>query len=288
LLDRPISGVWTVVDAVENVGSGGHRLKRIDTHTHPKMSKHFRFDPRVIPRTVRMARRVGLDGVALTEHLHGIGYWDIHDHLLRTYPTERGVFWSGGVALIPGAELNIREGAHVILLGEVAELRRLDRSFRARLSDGYQPTLREFLDVSDDFEVVRIGAHMFRARKELHKFPAVDLRRLHALEVNGKDFGTEIMLVVQARALGLPIVGGSDAHHWVQLGVRHTCLHGDEISIHAVIKGVKEGLTAFGTSPYTPLRVHTAKSLKSVTKLLRGCYGGRARAHRSRRSSSSS
>ena len=186
----------------------------------------------------------------------------------------RGLFRAGAIALIPGAEVNMREGAHVIVLAETAELRRLDRAFEARLSRGYEPTLHEFLDVTDDFDLVRIGAHMFRRGKELGKFSAGDLRRLHALEVNGKDFGTELMLTVQARALGLPIVGGSDAHHWLQTGVRHTLLHTDELTLTAVLKAVREGLTGFATGPYTPLRVKTAKSLKNITKMLRKCYGG--------------
>jgi len=82
-----------------------------------------------------------------------------------------------------------------------------------------------------------------------------------------------VMLLVQARALGLPIVAGSDAHHWLQLGVRHTLMHLDEIRMTAVVKTIREGLTGFATSPYTPLRVKTAKSLKRITKLLRKCYG---------------
>jgi PHP-associated len=249
-------------------------VKRIDTHTHPKISKHFAFDPGAITRMASMARRVGLDGLCVTEHFHAREYWAIPEHLERTYACQRGVFWSDDVALIPGAEVNIREGAHVIVLAEVAELRRLDAAFPDRLSERYEPTLREFLDVTDDFDVARIGAHMFRRGKELGKFAAADLRRLHALEVNGKDFGTEVMLLAQARALNLPIVGGSDAHHWLQAGVRHTLLHTDDISLHGVIKTIREGLTGFATSPYTPLRVKTAKSLKNITKLLRKCYGG--------------
>jgi len=249
-------------------------LKRIDTHNHPKISKHFAFDARSIRRIVQFAPRVGLDGVALTEHFHARGYWDIYQHLDATYPLERGLYRAGAVALIPGAEINIREGAHIIVLAEPAELRRLDQAFPERLSHGYEPALREFLDVTDDFDLVRIGAHMFRRTKELGKFFPVDLRRLHALEVNGKDFGTELMLTVQARALGLPIVGGSDAHHWLQMGVRHTLVHTDELTITAVLKAVREGLTGFATSPYTALRVKTAKSLKNITKLLRKCYGG--------------
>src|SRR5262245_7698259 len=222
---------------------------------------------------VRMANRVGLDGLALTEHLHARSYWDVHAHLERAYPQNRGVFWAGDLALIPGGEVNIREGAHVIVLGEVDELRRLDRAFPEPLNRGYEPRLREFLDVTDDFNIARIGAHMFRRTKELGKFPAVDLRRLHALEVNGKDFGLETMLLVQARALGLPIVAGSDAHHWLQLGVRHTLMHTEEITSESVIKSIKEGLTGYGIGSYTPLRVRAAKSLKRITKALRKCYG---------------
>lgn len=248
-------------------------MKRIDTHSHPKISKHFAFNPISVTRMAAMARRVGLDALCLTEHFHAREYWEIPCHLENSFPCVRGVFWTDGIALIPGAEVNIREGAHVIVLGEVAELRRLDAAFPQRLSDHYEPTLREFLDVTDDFDIARIGAHMFRRCKELGKFAAVDLRRLHALEVNGKDFGTEVMLLVQARALGLPIVGGSDAHHWLQTGVRHTLVHTDDLSMHSVIKTIREGLTGFATSPYTPLRVKAAKSLKNITKVLHQCYG---------------
>jgi len=247
-------------------------LKRIDTHTHPKISKHFAFDPGSVVRMVRMGKRVGLDGLALTEHFHGKDFWVIYETLADIYPMERGVFWADGLALVPGAEINIREGAHAIVMAEVAELRRLDRMFPVPLSDGYEPTLREFLDLTDDFELVRIGAHMFRPHKELGKFGAADLRRFHALEVNGKDFGTELMLLAQARALGLPIVAGSDAHHWLQLGVRHSLFHLDEIGLPAVIKTIREGLTGFATGAYTPVRVKGAKAIKNLTKRLRSYY----------------
>jgi predicted metal-dependent phosphoesterase TrpH len=264
------------LDAVDNGGYASEEalVKRIDTHSHPKMSKHFQFSPAAVDNMVRQGRRVGLDALALTEHFHATRFWDVHDHLEATLPCDHGLFRADGLMLVPGAEVNIREGAHVIVLGDVAELRRLDRAFPQRLSDRYEPTLREFLDVTDDFDIVRIGAHMFRRKKELGKFAAVDLRRLHALEINGKDFGTEVMLLAQARALGLPIVGGSDAHHWLQVGVRHTIVHTEDLTIHAIAKAIKEGLTGFGAASYTPLRVKAAKSLKNITKMLRKCYGG--------------
>src|SRR5437899_11321366 len=99
-------------------------LKRIDTHSHPKMSKHFKFDPMSVERMVRMARRVGLDGLALTEHFHATDLWAVHEHLERTYPAEGGVFWTDGLALIPVAEMNVREVPHRNVLGAVPQLRR--------------------------------------------------------------------------------------------------------------------------------------------------------------------
>ena len=56
--------------------------------------------------------------------------------------------------------------------------------------------------------------------------------------------------------------------------MRHTLIHTDELTLAAVAKTIKEGLTGFATGPYTPLRVKAAKSPKNITKLLRKCYGG--------------
>lgn len=47
-----------------------------------------------------------------------------------------------------------------------------------------------------------------------------------------------------------------------------------EISARSVIEAIREGLTGYGTSSYTPLRVKTAKSLKNITKMLRRYSGG--------------
>ena len=142
-------------------------MKRIDTHSHPKISKHFEFSPAAVDKMLRQARRVHLDALALTEHCHATRYWDVHEHLERTLPCEHGLFRAPGMALVPGA---------------------------------------------------------------------------------------------QARALGLPIVAGSDAHHWLQVGVRHTLLHTDELTLHAIAKTIKEGLTGLAGASYTPLHVKAAKS----------------------------
>lgn len=244
------------------------RLLKVDTHTHPTMSKMLELDPSGIVRMVRMARRVGLDVMALTEHLHARNYWSVYDHLTRDYRAHRGLFWADGLALLPGGEVNIREGCHIVVLGEVSELRRVDLAFPRPLSQGYEPSLGELLDATADLDVVRIGAHMFRPEKELAKVKDDDLRRLDALEVNGKDHGTEISLIWRARELGLPVVAGSDAHHWLQVGVRHTVMEVGETSMAGVLSAIRRGLTWYDASALTPVRVKVAKSVKTWAKRL--------------------
>lgn len=244
------------------------RLLKVDTHTHPTMSKMLELEPAGIGRMVRMGKRVGLDAMALTEHLHARTYWSVYDHLCHAYRAHRGLFWSDSLALVPGGEINIREGCHIVVLGEVSELRRLDLAFPRPLSSGYEPSLAELLDASADYDLVRIGAHMFRPEKELAKVKDEDLRRLDALEVNGKDHGTEISLVWRARELGLPVVAGSDAHHWLQVGVRHTVMEVPETSMAGVLAAIRQGLTWYDATPLTPVRVKVAKSVKTWAKRL--------------------
>lgn len=52
-------------------------MKRVDLHTHAKISKHLPFDPRSVTRLIRAAERMGLDAIALTEHYDATSYWDI-------------------------------------------------------------------------------------------------------------------------------------------------------------------------------------------------------------------
>src|SRR5262249_5410409 len=134
---------------------------------------------------------------------------------------------------------------------------------------GHEPPLRRLLDVTDQLDVVRIAAHMFRPGKELWALHAADLSRVHALELNGKDFRTEAETLGWGGRLGLPVVGGSDAHHWLQVGVRHSILALDRLTIAGTLDAVRRGAVTFGASRFTALRVRTARSLKKLAKGLR-------------------
>ena len=179
---------------------------------------------------VRMAERVGLDGFALTEHFHGRDFWDIYDRMDDMYPSERGTYRAGDMAVIPGGELNIREGAHVIILGEPAELRRLDRAFQSRCPLATsQPSANS--STSATTSTSPASARTCSADEGTGQVRRRGPQAAARIEVNGKDFGTEVMLLTHARALGLPIVAGSDAHHRLQLAVRQSTMHIEEMGV---------------------------------------------------------
>ncbi len=250
-------------------------MKRLDLHTHAKLSKAFPLDRQHLGQHLLWARRIGLDGIALTEHFHALRFWEVHDTLLRWFPYHRGIYRvSKDFSVVAGAELGIREGADMILLGEVGELRRLDRAFPKRLSAGHKPGFKEFLERLDGFDLLVIGAHMFRQRKSLEKFAPADLKRLTALEVNGKDLGTEDRLVSVAGDLGLPVVGNSDAHHWLQLGVRHSLFPIHEISLAEMRRALASQATWYATASLAKLKVTTAKLLKNWIKRRRAVPAG--------------
>jgi histidinol phosphatase-like PHP family hydrolase len=249
-------------------------LKYIDLHNHAKLSKTFDLDETVFDRYVRRARRIGLDGFALTEHFHAVNYWEVYKALFRRFPYRDGMFWPGeDLCILPGAEVRIREGADVIVIGPIAELKKLDEAFPLRLSEQYFPRFSEFLDEAARCDLILIGAHMFREQKELSKFGAAELRRLHAVEVNGKDFGTEERLVEQAREMRLAVVGGSDAHHVLQLGVRATRFPLERVSWSGLRDAVVRRETSYWTGRGTFLRVVTAKRIKTWQKRLRHLRG---------------
>ena len=121
-------------------------MKRIDLHTHAKLSKTLPFAMRTVHQFIAQGRRLGLDGAALVEHMHAVHYWEIHDRLRRELRSDEtaGVYEGpDGFRLLSGAELSIAEGCHLIMLSTVAQLTEFDRSLAKPATLGYRPRFDE-------------------------------------------------------------------------------------------------------------------------------------------------
>ncbi len=261
-------------------------MKRIDLHTHAKLSKSFPFAPRAVWQHIAQAKRLGLDGVALVEHFHAADYWRIHEALRREfrYSDADGVYEGpDGFRLLSGAELSILEGCDLIVLGTVRQLEALDATLARPATAGYRAPFDEAIAAVRHAGGFVAGAHMFRPGKELAKVGLPRLAALDALELNGKDFTMDDRVGAEATRLGLPIMGGSDAHFWAQVGIKTTVLPIDEITQASVTSAIRDGLASVASQPYGPLAVQISGAYKRIAKTQReraALPGGHARSSR--------
>ncbi len=247
-------------------------MKRIDLHTHAKLSKTFPFAPRAVWQFIARSKRLGLDGVALVEHLHAVDYWGIHEALRREfrYRDADGVYEGpDGFRLLSGAELSILEGCDLIVLGTVRQLQALDAALAEPPTGGYRPPFDEAIAAVRRVGGFVAGAHMFRPGKELAKVGLPRLAALDALEFNGKDFTMDDRVSAEATRLGLPIMGGSDAHFWAQVGIKATVLPIGEITQASVASAIRDGLASVASQPYGPLAVQISGAYKRIAKTQR-------------------
>ncbi|HYM70392.1 MAG TPA: PHP-associated domain-containing protein [bacterium] len=246
-------------------------MKRIDLHTHAKLSKTFPFTTRAVWQFVAQAGRLGLDGVALVEHFHATDYWNIHGALRREFPYRDadGVYEApDGMRLLAGVELGIQEGCDLIVLGGVEQIRALDAGLSEPATTGYRPPFDEAVAVVRRVGAFVIGAHMFRPRKELWRLGG-RLAALDALEFNGKDFSADDRVRVAAGEFGVPVVGGSDAHFWAQVGIKATVLPIDEITQASVTSAIRDHRATVESQSYGPLAVQISAAYKRIAKARR-------------------
>ncbi len=241
--------------------------KRIDFHTHAKPSKRLPFSLDAFWWTVSQARQTELDAFVLTEHFHAPDFWTMYDILCQTVTYDDGVLLvDDQLCVLTGAELGVSEGCDILLLGTLDQLGRFSQGLCASPVTGYKPPFDEALEVARRHGLLMIGAHMYRCGKELARLGQARLRRLDALELNGKDFFNDAAVRDEARRLNLPVVGGSDAHVWLQVGIKATVLPVHEVTPRTVARALAIGETDVHSLPYGPMAVQMSGAFKRMLK----------------------
>jgi len=195
----------------------------IDSRIHAAISKEIPFDLELFRRTADAARETGIGALALTDHsdcpnLRRV--WQAMDH---EYPYVGPHYMADGVRRLPGLEVKVTGGPHLLVIGD----RKTVRAYQERLNhlingSGACPAVL-FFSLQRDLELLSIFAHPFRHRGDVCRIDAPVYARFDAIGLNGRDLsfpGVEIRARTEivARIYGLPVVAGSDAHHYHQIG----------------------------------------------------------------------
>lgn len=239
----------------------------IDLHVHSRLSKSFDYDHANLERLVHVGRRRGLDAFALTEHIHAVKFWEMHDRLCDTLDYDSGTYRVGrDFAILTGAEVTVAERVDFIVVGPLKRLAGLDHSFRPRLSEWNLVPALTFARAARDHGLVLILAHPYRSGKEAAKLDPRIFDLVHAVEVNGRDHGGERKVVALAERHGLPLSGGSDAHFYLQVGIRSTVLPDGDPHPDAIRAAFEAGRSGVHAKPYARAVVELCQEIKRVAK----------------------
>lgn len=219
---------------------------RLDLHTHAKVAKRTAYNPTDVARFVAAAARRGLHGYAITEHAHAVGFWRIYDDLLAKHEYRHGRFEIGAMRVYSGMEVTLAERVDIAVVAPIEALRRLDESFDTPLTAGRHPSALEFIDRVGPLseQSLRIVAHPTRLDKPARGVPEPMLSAIaDAVEVNARHVGFDAVNRTRALAdrLGVPLVGGSDAHAWPQVAASSTLISADDDSFDSVRAAVLAG-----------------------------------------------
>ena len=195
---------------------------RIDLHTHCKWSKQSELSRDYLKDMLTHAAQ-HLDVMALTEHFNTLHFEDIYDQLEQLATYENGHFTYKGLIILPGIEVDVAEGGHIVVIGELIAIRRLSEHLEPHRDRSRFIGLAQLLKQAHSLHCVCIGAHPFREENPLSHIAHELLRELDAFDLNGRDlykYGLDMEQRVQqlAQLLELPVVAGSDTHHYEQYG----------------------------------------------------------------------
>jgi hypothetical protein len=164
--------------------------------------------------------------------------------------------------------MTVGERIDFIVVGHLDNLEKLDKAFSPRLSESNHVPGIEFLTKAREHEVILISAHPYRPGKETAKLPLDEVFRLvDGIEANGRDFGTEYRVAALAREHERAVSGGSDAHYYLQVGVRSTVIPGDELTLENIQGALASRTTVAHCKPYTEQLVKLCKEIKNIAKL---------------------
>lgn len=209
--------------------------EKYDLHFHTMVSRRLPFSQDHLNSMIKQAEAQGIRAIALTDHIESADYRTVHRYLQDTFNRIEGGYDAFGVRLLAAAEVETSQGVHALFIGPQSELEELHQRLSPDIRVGRFPTVKVLFEMSAPLSLLTIWAHPFRFVGSRRDGALTDLleeeliSEFDAIDYNAKDlylYGDEMDSLLRrvAKRQGLPLVGGSDAHHPSQVGsVFNTC-----------------------------------------------------------------
>ncbi|WP_088104464.1 PHP domain-containing protein [Halalkalibacter urbisdiaboli] len=197
---------------------------KIDFHTHVKLSKKSPFLAAYFVEMMQEAKASGLDAIAVTEHFNTLRFQDIYEFLDQNYDYRQHYYEAEGMKVFPGIEVDIKETGHILLIGPREHILAIREALEPHTHEQDFIQFDRLLDLVEGYNILKIGAHPYRSSTPLHHLSIEQLSRLDAFDLNGKDQYSQGLkenyqqVMALGERLNIPIIGGSDTHHFLQYG----------------------------------------------------------------------
>ncbi|MFP4212414.1 MAG: PHP domain-containing protein, partial [Alkalispirochaeta sp.] len=203
--------------------------QRVDLHFHTMLSRKLPFSAEHLHAMLDEAAAAGIETIAVTDHIESPDYQAVRTYLADSYPVSGDGFDVAGVNVLTGAEVETSQDVHVLLYGKNVELDEMHRRMLPLIRRNRYPTVEELFSLSRSLDLLKVWAHPFRFVGGNHTPSLAGILDdslvdgFDAIDLNAKDLflhGIEMFdLVLDAAGeRGLPVIGGSDAHHPSPIG----------------------------------------------------------------------
>lgn len=251
----------------------------IDFHTHGKLAKKLPFSTEYTDWLVKEAHQAGLDAICLTEHFNTLQFDELYNYLLEACVREEDtIVTKDGLRIFAGMETDIAEGGHILSIGTPEVILELNARLEPYKEKGNFLPFEKLMDLFEEYPVIVGGAHPYREGGHIPQLPAEQLKRLHFLDLNGKDVAQdrthfEKVTAALAKELKIPMVSGSDTHQAVQYGCIRTKLTKTVKTVEALYGEMRQGTYEIVVSPNASFQVKTAGLLKKALKEIHALGG---------------
>lgn len=251
------------------------RIKmKIDFHTHVKISKDSEFMPEYLQEMLKEAKAAGLDAIAMTEHFNTKKFMDVYDYLNAHFPYHEDYYEVEGLKIFPGMEVDVKEIGHILIVSKKEVIINLFEKLVPHLEEDNFIPINELLDLAQSPKTIIIGGHPFRPSTPLTHHSLEQLKRLDALDLNGKDLYSIGIKENQEKVYGfancleLPVLAGSDTHQFFQYGSVLNEFTDNCTTITELKQAIQNKTYTIHISRDLHLKVRSATLTKKLTKKL--------------------
>lgn len=198
---------------------------KIDFHIHGKVCKKYPFNEENFIGIINEAIETKLDAIALTEHGYLEDYSDLYNYLKDNYTYQNDYYIVDKLKVFVGMEVTTNEGIDIVIVGNRDDISNLRKGTEESAEKEGKPVgVCELVDMCNNRELLIIIAHPYRHMDDFPEYSKEILENIDAVELNTTDMykkGIDPMRLKVgelSQKISLPIVYGSDSHHFMQIG----------------------------------------------------------------------